>query len=176
MNFRLFHARELLGGGLAALIIVAGETARADPSPTPASTAASDISIEELVITARRREEKLQDTPITISAISGRVLQAERLDRVADYAAKIANFSAVQQNTRLGGAPLFLLSTVAIFTPHVLGAEKPGVIWLASWLTTFYLSWSAIMIPVTAWAGEITGQYHGRSKVQSPEDQAAIEQ
>ncbi|PHY18810.1 MFS transporter [Caulobacter sp. BP25] len=67
----------------------------------------------------------------------------------------------------LGGAPLFLLSTVAIFTPQVLGVERPGAIWLASWLTAFYLSWSAIMIPVTAWAGEITGRYHGRSKVQT---------
>ncbi|PHY18809.1 TonB-dependent receptor [Caulobacter sp. BP25] len=100
MNFRISYAREIFGISLATVMLMAGEAAAADPSTTSAN-AAPDISVEELMITARRREEKLQDAPITISAVSGRVLQAERLDRVADYAAKIANFSAVQQNTRV---------------------------------------------------------------------------
>ena len=87
----------------------AGALAGAPPQPPTASDALSDRSISlaaapelrELIITARRREERLQDAPISVSAVSGQVLAVERLDRVADYSAKIANFSALQQNTRV---------------------------------------------------------------------------
>ncbi len=57
--------------------------------------------LAEVVITARRREEKLQDVPITVTAVGGATLTQQHLDRVADYASKIANFNAVQQNTRV---------------------------------------------------------------------------
>lgn len=67
----------------------------------------------------------------------------------------------------LGAAPLFLISTLAVFTPGLFGVERPGPVWLAAWLAVFYLAWAAILIPVTAWAGELSSQYHGRSKVQT---------
>lgn len=70
-------------------------------SPSAAAEAEAGQAVDQITITARRREEKLQDVPITVSAVSGQVLKAERLDRVADYAAKIANFAALQQNTRV---------------------------------------------------------------------------
>lgn len=66
-----------------------------------APEAADSNTVSDVVITVRRREEKLQDVPIAVSAVSGQVLAQERLDRVADYSAKIANFSALQQNTRV---------------------------------------------------------------------------
>ncbi|MDO8409564.1 MAG: TonB-dependent receptor [Phenylobacterium sp.] len=59
------------------------------------------VELQEVVITARRREERLQDAPISVSAVAGQVLAVERLDRVADYSAKISNFNALQQNTRV---------------------------------------------------------------------------
>lgn len=65
------------------------------------------------------------------------------------------------------GAPLLVLATAAIFLPHLFGVTKPGAAWLATWLTAFYLAWAAVQIPVSAWAGEISGQYHARSKVQT---------
>jgi GPH family glycoside/pentoside/hexuronide:cation symporter len=64
------------------------------------------------------------------------------------------------------GAPLFILATAAIFAPGLFGV-KAGAVWLAAWLVAFYLAWTAIQIPVSAWAGEIAGQYHARSKVQT---------
>lgn len=68
-----------------------------------AEAAAADdaTEIEQITVTARRREEKLQEVPITVSAVSGKALATERLDRVADYASKIAGFAALQQNTRV---------------------------------------------------------------------------
>ncbi|MDP1618107.1 TonB-dependent receptor [Phenylobacterium sp.] len=65
------------------------------------SASLRQIELQEVVITARRREERLQDTPISVSAVAGQVLTLERLDRVADYSAKISNFNALQQNTRV---------------------------------------------------------------------------
>ncbi|PZQ56422.1 MAG: TonB-dependent receptor [Phenylobacterium zucineum] len=66
-----------------------------------AGEAAEGTAVDELVVTVRRREERLQDVPITVSAVSGQTLAVERLDRVQDYAAKISNFNALQQNTRV---------------------------------------------------------------------------
>lgn len=76
---------------------------RAEPVVASAESAEVDgnTTVSDVVVTVRRREEKLQDVPIAVSAVSGQVLAEERLDRVADYAAKIANFSALQQNTRV---------------------------------------------------------------------------
>ncbi|MGU3316903.1 TonB-dependent receptor [Sphingomonas sp. M6A6_1c] len=54
-------------------------------------------------MTARRRNERLQDVPIAISVIGGSELSAKHLERVADFAIKIPNFSALQQNTRVSG-------------------------------------------------------------------------
>ncbi|MDR6624203.1 TonB-dependent receptor [Caulobacter segnis] len=87
---------------MAAASALGGMLALAGPAPAAeAPGAADDNAVDQIVISARRREEKLQDAPITVSAVSGRVLETERLDRVADYAAKIANFAALQQNARV---------------------------------------------------------------------------
>ncbi len=84
------------------LILSAATVAILIGAPPPAfADDAADASVEEVVVTVRRRAEKLQDVPITVSAVTGQTLAAERLDRVADYAAKIANFNALQQNTRV---------------------------------------------------------------------------
>ncbi|WP_041538259.1 TonB-dependent receptor [Caulobacter segnis] len=90
------------GASLLACALLTG-VGHAGEAETPATvpTDATDQALDQVTITARRREEKLQDVPITVSAVSGQVLRTERLDRVADYAAKIANFAALQQNTRV---------------------------------------------------------------------------
>lgn len=64
------------------------------------------------------------------------------------------------------GAPLFALATLAIFAPGLLGV-KPGAVWLSAWLAVFYVGWTMIQIPVSAWAGELAAQYHERSRVQT---------
>ena len=67
-----------------------------------ASDSASDSgAVEKVVITARHRAENLQDVPITVSAVSGSELESQHFDRVEDYASKLPNFYAIQQNTRV---------------------------------------------------------------------------
>lgn len=65
------------------------------------------------------------------------------------------------------GAPLFALSTAAIFAPGLFGVERPGAVWLSVWLAVFYVGWTMIQIPVSAWAGQLAAQYHERSRVQT---------
>lgn len=75
----------------------------AKPSSDPVIQTDQQQADGEILVTARRREERLQDVPLPITAVSGDDLNVQHLDRIADFAAKLPNFSAVQQNTRVSG-------------------------------------------------------------------------
>ncbi|PHS21119.1 MAG: hypothetical protein COA85_13350 [Robiginitomaculum sp.] len=46
----------------------------------------SDITIEDIVVTARKREENLQDTPISVTAITGASLEKRGLSNISQIA------------------------------------------------------------------------------------------
>ena len=48
--------------------------------------------LEEIVVTARKREESLQDTPISVTAFSGDALEAQKIDNL-DAIASFTHFS-----------------------------------------------------------------------------------
>ena len=73
-------AATLLGPGLA----LAADAADAD---------AGSGTVEELVVTAERRQTNLQDTPIAISAFSAQTLADRKVDSIRDLAGQIPNFS-----------------------------------------------------------------------------------
>ena len=56
---------------LAGTSVVAQQAPRHDPS----------ISLEEIVVTAQRREEKLQDVPIAVTALTAKALAASGIDQ-----------------------------------------------------------------------------------------------
>ena len=60
-----------------------------DAKAADESAASSTAGIEEVTVTARRREEKLQDVPISVSAFSG-----EQLDQLG-----ASDITALQQST-----------------------------------------------------------------------------
>jgi Na+/melibiose symporter-like transporter len=64
------------------------------------------------------------------------------------------------------GAPIFALAALAVFAPSLFGV-KPGAAWLAGWLFVFYLGWTMVQIPLSAWGGELSTQYHQRSRIQT---------
>jgi iron complex outermembrane recepter protein len=86
-------ARQLhiLFGGVLALIGSTGTwaDATADVQTTPSAAPApnSPSALEEVVVTARRREESLKDVPIAVTAISGRQLEEQQINTVKDIAA-----------------------------------------------------------------------------------------
>jgi iron complex outermembrane recepter protein len=62
-----------IGASLFALIDAMPAAAQSVPEIASASAAeqASDSAIEDIVVTAQRREERLQTTPIAITALTG---------------------------------------------------------------------------------------------------------
>lgn len=71
--------------------------------PVDKDAAVPVAKADEIVVTARRRDERLIDVPIAVSVLGGQELAAKHLDRLADYATRVPNFSALQQNTRVSG-------------------------------------------------------------------------
>ena len=63
----------------------------------------------------------------------------------------------------IAGAPLLGVSVIAIFWP-VQGA---GAAYLGFWLFALYLGWAMVATPFYAWSGELSGEYHQRSRIQT---------
>jgi Na+/melibiose symporter-like transporter len=61
------------------------------------------------------------------------------------------------------GAFLFAAAAFAIFFP----SGKVSALYLGGWLFAFYLGWTMIGVPLAAWSGELSAQYHERSRVQT---------
>ncbi len=82
--------------GLLALTAGGGGAAAQGAGPAQAPRAAS---LEEVVVTAQRREERLQDVPLSVMAISGRNLERAGVTRIDDLA-KVAPGFSIQPATR----------------------------------------------------------------------------
>lgn len=58
------------------------------------TTAAPQATVEEIVVTARRRDERLVDTPVAITAVSGERLEAYGVDSFADISTLVPSMVA----------------------------------------------------------------------------------
>ena len=56
-------------------------------APTTQEEAQNQQELAEVVVTAQKRAERLQDVPVSVSAVSGTTLEATRATSLADYAA-----------------------------------------------------------------------------------------
>jgi len=59
-------------------------------------TAAHSGEVEQIVVTARKREERVQDVPDSISVFTAAALEATRIDNVKDVALRVPNLSIVE--------------------------------------------------------------------------------
>lgn len=59
--------------------------------------------IEEVVVTARRQDETLQDVPVTITSVGGEQLENFQLDQAAEIAERIPNFRIQTGGSGSGG-------------------------------------------------------------------------
>ena len=100
-------------------------------------------------------------------AVIGSIFLAERLwGALAD---PLIGSLSDRTRSRLGrrrpwiaaGGLVFAIAATALFFPFV--AVTP--LYLAATLFVLYLGWSMIQIPYLAWSGEISGQYHERTRV-----------
>jgi len=81
--------RMLFAGGALALMAGAGGSALA--ADAPASSAASETAVGEVVVTAQFRATQLQKTPLAISAVTGAQITAMGQTNVTDIARTVPN-------------------------------------------------------------------------------------
>ena len=74
-------ARRLIAASLAAVLAVAGASASAQGY------------LEEVVVTAQKRSESLQDVPISIRALDGAALEAGRVETISDLSLRVPNLN-----------------------------------------------------------------------------------
>lgn len=97
----------------------AGETPTADTEVAQASTASSAVAasrnIDEIVVTARRREEKLQEVPIPVSVVDGDLLAdtgSFNVNRLKELVPTVQFYSTNPRNSAINirglGAPFGL--------------------------------------------------------------------
>ena len=81
--------------GLAAF---AGLTAGAlTGAPAPAADAGIEAdTLEEIVVTARRRDESFRDVPMTVNVFTAEAIEASGIRRPADFIAQVPNMQLVE--------------------------------------------------------------------------------
>jgi outer membrane receptor protein involved in Fe transport len=62
----------------------------------PLGQAAAQQALEEITVTAQKREESLRDVPISVSALTGQKIQDSGIQRSEDLAAYVPNFTVTQ--------------------------------------------------------------------------------
>ncbi|MGB0920729.1 MAG: TonB-dependent receptor [Alphaproteobacteria bacterium] len=67
------------------------ETDASDDAATPPPAASSGPRLDEIVVTAQKRAEDIQDVPLSVSAIGGETLKEKNLANLEDVAADVPN-------------------------------------------------------------------------------------
>ncbi len=117
------------------------EASRSDTMRTRSSETEGTTSLEEVIVTAQRREERLQDVPLSITAMSGERLEQFGPVNSLDLNALAPNVSVRQGTSGIGDAivairgnstgyaPLWMDPSIAIYLDGVyLGKSASNVI------------------------------------------------
>ena len=101
-----------------------GQTTSADPAPAqpapaqqaPGSTGFSPAAQEagwgsDIVVTAQRQAQTLQDVPIAVSAFSAETLQAQQIDNASDLQLTLPNVTFSKGNFRKEGSAITILTS-----------------------------------------------------------------
>ncbi|KQS53895.1 TonB-dependent receptor [Brevundimonas sp. Leaf363] len=108
-SVKLFSAVSL--GALGAAMAISG------------AAQAQEATVEDIIVTATKRDESLRDTPLAISAITGEQLQAAGASSLADY---IVRLPGVVFNDYQPGISEVIIRGVAATTYHEQGQTTVG--------------------------------------------------
>lgn len=90
------RARCALITGVAGLAFAS--TAAAQDAPASQASASEPVVLNEIVVTATKRDEKLQDVPAAITAFTTQVLERTNINRPMDFINATPNMTAVEAN------------------------------------------------------------------------------
>lgn len=96
MNHRLLHKQVLILGAAIPLL------ARADPQPEQPQEQGAD-KLEQIVVTARRREEALQSVPAAVTALTFSQLREQQLQGAADLQRVVSNTTMTDESSIIAG-------------------------------------------------------------------------
>ncbi|GGC16591.1 TonB-dependent receptor [Novosphingobium marinum] len=71
--------------------------AQGEPAEPPRAPEAGETGLQDIVVTARRRSESLQDTPVAITAVSSSMLESMGTTKIADLQGQAPNLLITQQ-------------------------------------------------------------------------------
>lgn len=100
--------------------------ATADPVADTAAVNDASAGFEEIVVTARRRAERLQDVPVAVSAIAGDSLASRSIQQVQDLTRIVPGFTASQGGFG-GGVPRFTIRSQVQFEQLITLDPSVGV-------------------------------------------------
>lgn len=86
----------LTSASVVALTFAAGAPAMAWAQSAPQASASADLA--EVVVTARRREERLQDVPVAVTAVTGEELKSRSVNAITDLTSFTPNLRLSQES------------------------------------------------------------------------------
>ncbi|MEX1148043.1 MAG: TonB-dependent receptor, partial [Sphingomonadales bacterium] len=87
----------------------------------------ADIFLEEITVTARRREESLQDTPVAVTAFGAGAIEARHIQSVADINQYVPNLQFDSVASESGGGMSSQISIRGIGQTDYTITVEPGV-------------------------------------------------
>ena len=100
--------RRLSAVGASATVLLAALAAHAQSAPTPPASPAAGSEVEEVIVTAQRRSENLQNVPLAVSNFTAGQLSADQIDTTKDLARLVPNMFS-SNNTGLGSANVYYI-------------------------------------------------------------------
>jgi iron complex outermembrane receptor protein len=104
INHKVACAITTILGGCAGTWAAAADTGPSES--TPPAAASESFEIQEIVVTAQRREESVQNVPITIQAVTGEELQQLNASSLEDLIKYTPNVTTSANNP--GGGNIFM--------------------------------------------------------------------
>lgn len=130
MNIQNAHSRTrsglMIGTALVTSLIVSGAAHAQSAPASPQDDRASQV--DDVIVTAQKREQRLQDVPIAVTAITAEVLQANRITNVTDLSGLAPN---VTVRPAAGGSQTPAFSARGVVSYGVVpGSDKEVSIYL----------------------------------------------
>jgi iron complex outermembrane receptor protein len=110
-----------LGLGLAAPVAAFAQDAPA------AQSVSDDAGVQDIVVTAQRREERLQDTPVSVTALSAAALESRSIANLSDMSNFAPNLELHPTNRPAGGGSAFAGYIRGVGTGDFQFPTDPGI-------------------------------------------------
>ena len=112
-------------------MVLATAAAQAAQQARPPRVQPEATGLEEIVVTAQRREERLQDVPVAVTAISAEQLRSRGITNVSDLSALAPNVNVLPAAANNTGAHISIRGAVqqnpALYWDPTVGIYLDGV-------------------------------------------------